>query len=66
MIDVYTFYIADGGQQVARRWLASDRDAEDYARELCDDMGLPIEVARGEELQELATFEPDDWEGWGK
>ena len=58
-VDVYTFYF-EGGRQIARKWLASDEDAFEYAKYLCDDQGASIEVARGEELDLIAIFDPDE------
>jgi len=61
---VYTFYAftdrtGSQGQCLGRRWLACDQDALDIAETWCDELGSTVEVAKGEELEHLATFDPD-------
>jgi len=63
-VNVYTFYAltdrtGSQGQYLGRRWLPSDQDALDLAEAWCDELGSTVEVAKGEELDHLATFDPD-------
>lgn len=58
-VDLYTFYVADGGPQVDRRWTTATRALE-HGAALSDEMGCAIEIARGPELDFVAIYDPEE------
>lgn len=57
-VDLYRFYI-EGGRQIDSKWTTREKALE-HAEVLCDEMGVSIEVARGQELDLVAVYDPEE------